>query len=157
MITKRQQPSKNAVADIPYDPKGEWWTAPCDADNGSLVMVTVRSDTEHFRQNKRFNIRVTINWQYASEGMPEKAVSEQMAKVTECLAQTFDKDPIAVMTGIYTGDGVREWVFYTLSLNIFGRKLNEALSALPVLPLNISAENDADWEEYAEACKMRID
>lgn len=35
------------------------------------------------------------------------------------------------MTGIYTGDGERNWIFYTLSLPIFGSKLNEALAPLP--------------------------
>ena len=36
-------------------------------------------------------------------------------------------------TGIYTGEGRRDWVFYTLSTNIFGRKLNEALASLPMI------------------------
>jgi hypothetical protein len=62
----------------------------------------------------------------------------------------FEKDPVAVLTGIYTGDSQRNWVFYTLSTHIFQKKINEALAQLPTLPLQISAENDPDWEEYAE-------
>jgi hypothetical protein len=41
-------------------------------------------------------------------------------------------------------------VFYTLSTHIFQRKLNEALAELPLLPLQISAENDPNWDEYSE-------
>ena len=56
----------------------------------------------------------------------------------------------AMMTGIYTGEGRRDWVFYTLSTNIFGRKLNEALASLPLLPISIYCENDPSWGEYDE-------
>jgi hypothetical protein len=73
-----------------------------------------------------------------------------MEQAHDALVEAFDKDPIAVMTGIYTGDGQRDWVFYTLSTNIFGRKLNEALASLPVLPITIYCENDPEWAEYAE-------
>ena len=62
----------------------------------------------------------------------------------------FKADPIAVLTGIYTGDGQRSMVFYTLSLHIFQRKFNEALALFPTLPLTFNAEEDERWEEYAE-------
>ena len=71
-------------------------------------------------------------------------------RISKALAETFEKDPIAVLTGIYTGDGERNWVFYSLSTNIFGRKLNEALAHLPLMPITIYAENDAEWNEYEE-------
>ncbi len=60
------------------------------------------------------------------------------------------------MTGIYTGAGERTWVFYTLSTNIFNKKLNAALEPLPLLPLQISAENDPQWEEYDEMCECEV-
>ena len=41
-------------------------------------------------------------------------------------------------------------MFYTLSTNIFNKKLNQALAPFPMLPLSIYAENDPDWLEYAE-------
>jgi hypothetical protein len=82
--------------------------------------------------------------------MPDFATSEIMEQATENLSKIFAADPVAVLTGIYTGAGERNWVFYTLSTHIFQRKLNEALSELPLLPLQISAENDADWNEYSE-------
>ena len=61
------------------------------------------------------------------------SVGPLMEKVQDALTDAFYKDPIAVLTGIYTGDGERNWVFYTLSTNIFGRKLNEALQSFELL------------------------
>ncbi len=135
-----------------YEPKGEWWTAPVQGDSGGLVMVTGRADVDKFRDNPRFSIRVDIAWIYDAIGkaMPAKDTADELQKITQRLQRTFDSDPVAVMTGIYTGEGRRDWVFYTLSTNIFGRKLNEALADLPLYPLEITCENDPGWEEYTE-------
>lgn len=131
--------------------EGTWWTAPTEsAENGSLVMVTGRRDVEKFRDNPKFRYRVEVIWNYGASGMPDEQTSEIMEKVNDALAATFKKDPVAVMTGIYTGDGRRDWVFYTLSLHIFQRKLNEALAQFPPLPLEFTADDDPEWEEYAE-------
>ncbi len=132
--------------------KGDWWTAPTESEDGRLVMVTGRRDVDEFRNNPRFSIRVEVTWRYDSDpgGMPDLAVSTLMEQVQDALQQVFIKDPVAVLTGVYTGDGERNWVFYTLSTHIFGRKFNEALSGFEILPLTIYTENDPDWEEYAE-------
>lgn len=137
---------------------GEWWTAPASADNGQLIMVTGRRDIKKFRDNPRFNIRVEVTWKYApeSDGMPDRETSELMEKVQEMLVATFTKDPVAVLTGVFTGNGQRDWIFYTLSTHIFGRKLNESLSDLPVLPLSIYCENDPDWQQYDEMSEAEI-
>lgn len=133
--------------------KGEWWTCPTQSINGNLIMVTGREDIGRWRDNPRFNIRVEVSWNYdgsANSGMPEPNVAQMMETVTDRLSDAFDRDPVAVMTGIYTGDNRRDWIFYTLSTNIFGRKFNEALADLPMLPLSIYCENDSQWAEYDE-------
>lgn len=136
--------------DHTYVPKGSWRTLPCESNNthADLVMVTLREDVEQFRKNPRFNIRIEVSWKYGEKGMPDTSDAQLMGQVTDRLAECFDKDPVAVLTGIYTGDGRRDWVFYTLSLGIFGRKFNEALADLPVIPLEFDAESDPEWEEY---------
>lgn len=136
----------------------QWWTAPTESESGKLIMVTGRVDIDKFRDNPRYNIRVEVSWPYEGDasGMPDKATSEMMEQVQERLQTTFAKDPVAVMTGIYTGDNRRDWIFYTTSVHIFGRKLNEALADLPLLPLQIYTENDPDWAEYAEMSEARI-
>ena len=56
----------------------------------------------------------------------------------------------ALMTGIFTGAGQRDWVFYTFSTDVFGSYLNRALAKLPLLPLEIYAENDPELAAYDE-------
>lgn len=130
----------------------DWWTSPTESDNGRLIMVTGRRDVEKFRNNPRFNIRIEITWKYegGASGMPDLKTSSLMEQVQEALEKEFEKDPVAVLTGIYTGDDERNWVFYTLSTHIFGKKINEALLAFEMLPITIYAENDPEWNEYQE-------
>ena len=132
--------------------KGDWWTSPTEASDGRLVMVTGRRDIDTFRNNPRFNIRVEVTWRYESDstGMPDEPTAKLMEDVQDALQAEFIKDPVAVLTGIYTGAGERNWVFYTLSTHIFGRKLNESLAPFDLLPITIYAENDPDWAEYDE-------
>jgi hypothetical protein len=130
----------------------DWWTSPTESENGRLIMVTGRRDVDKFRNNSRFNIRVEISWKYEGDavGMPNYETSTLMEQDQEALETEFKKDPIAILTGIYTGDNERNWVFYTLSTHIFGRKLNEALVNFELLPITIYCENDPDWNEYQE-------
>lgn len=139
--------------------EAEWWTSPQECDSGETILVTGRKDIDKFRNNPRFTIRVEITWRYGNQrpdGMPDFETSSLMERVTDRLAESFDKDPVAVMTGIFTGDGERNWIFYTLSTNIFGRKLNEALADLPLMPLEIVCENDPKWEAYDEMAEAEI-
>lgn len=137
---------------------GVWWTAPAESESGRMMMVTGRRDVGRFRENPKFNVRVEVTWKYEGmvDGMPSKQDSELMSEVQDLLIGTFKRDPIAVLTGIFTGDDERNWVFYTLSTNIFGRKLNEALADMPLLPISIYCENDPDWAAYDEMCEAEI-
>lgn len=138
--------------------KGEWWSAPAIGDKGGTVIVTGRKDVERFRAKGRMGIRVEITWRYSPlpDGMPDCETSELMEQTQEAMMQTFDRDPVAVLTGIFTGDGERTWVFYTVSTHIFGRKLNECLAGLPLLPLEIYCENDSRWEQYDEMAQAEV-
>ena len=123
----------------------EWWTCPAEADNGKLIMVTGRRNMEDI-------IATEVTWKYEGDanGMPDVATSTLMEEVQDALQADFMKDPVAVLTGIYTGNGERNWVFYTRSLTIFGRKFNEDLAKFELLPLEFYAENDPEWNEYRE-------
>ena len=115
-------------------------------------MVTGRDYMDDIIAKGKFKYRVTVGWDYErrSDGMPCDADAEMMEKATDALQKEFGKDKVAYMTGIYTGDGRRDWIFYTTNLNIFGKVFNRALENLDAMPLSIEAEEDPDWAEYRE-------
>ena len=130
----------------------EWWTAPTESESGRLIMVSGRRGIEKVRETGKYNIRVEITWKYPGNaaGMPDDVTSAMMEAVQEAMTKTFDKDPVAVLTGVYTGDDERNWVFYTTSVHIFEKKINLALAQFDLLPISIYTENDPDWLEYEE-------
>ena len=139
---------------IPY----EWWTAPAEGDSGELILVTGRRMMDEIIATGLFNDRIEITWKYEpdAKGMPDFATSKLMEQVHEALAAEFKKDPVAILTGIYTGAGERNWVFYTRSVNIFGRKINEILAPFELLPITLYAEKDPEWNEYREMSLTEI-
>ena len=99
---------------------------------------------------------MSVGWRYNAlpDGMPEEGESLLMEQATDALLAAFKKDRVAVMTGIYTGDGRRDWIFYTKNLKIFSVVFNNALEPLDQMPLEIEADEDGDWSEYREMRDM---
>lgn len=130
----------------------EWWTAPAEGEDGSLVIVTGRSKVAPVMESGRFNDRVEVTWKYTPEegGMPDDATARLMEQVDMALRSEFARDAVAVITGIYTGGGERNWVFYVSSLRSFQYRFNHALEPFDTLPLTIYAEHDPEWNEYRE-------
>lgn len=134
----------------------EWWTAPAEAESGRTVMVTGRDDMQRVIDTGKYIYRIDVSWTYepTPDGMPGRETAALLEQATDALRAELRRDTAAVLTGIYTGDGRRDWVFYTRSLHIFQSIFNRALEPLPQMPLLIEAEEDPDWEEYREMRSM---
>lgn len=128
----------------------KWWTYPAESENGKTVIVTGHDDIDAFRESGKYIYRIDVSWNYNSlpDGMPEDEDARLMEQVTDRFLSELKKDKVAVMTGIYTGDGRRDWIFYTKNLGIFNKVFNKSLEELPTIPFLIEAEEDRDWEEY---------
>ena len=137
----------------------DWWTAPSEDSEGRTVMVTGRRALDNVIATHRYNYRIEMTWLYdaGEDGMPDYPTSRLMETVTDALQESLRRDPMAIMTGIYTGAGERNWVFYTVSLRAFQAMLNQSLRAIEEqLPLTFHAEEDPEWEEYREMCQCEI-
>lgn len=129
-----------------------WWSYPAEGEDGKTIIVTGRDCIDKWQKPGKFPVRVTVSWDYAPkpDGMPSDADADLMETATDALLSEFGKDKCAVMTGIYTGCGRRDWVFYTHSLGVFGKVFNRALEGVDPMPLTFDAADDPDWEEYRD-------
>ena len=136
--------------------KDIFWTYPTETDSGMTIIITGRDGVDPLRECGHYNFRVTVTLRYPSlpDGMPTPEGADDLEKITDALLSETAKDPAAVITGIYTGDGLRDWIFYTRSLHIFRNIFNRALEPLPPFPFEISAAEDPAWEEYLEMKKF---
>lgn len=130
----------------------EWFTSLSEAENGNLIFITGRLDLEPFRLSKKLKIRVEIKWSYQSDnlGMPLEDDATLIAEIEPLLRKAMEGDKLAILTGNYTGDGEKYWVWYTRHLPTFEERLNQVLSPYETLPLDIYCEEDIEWDEYLE-------
>ncbi|MDE6311243.1 MAG: DUF695 domain-containing protein, partial [Muribaculaceae bacterium] len=106
--------------------KNDWWTAPAEGPDGKTVIVSGRRDVDVFRNKGKYTIRVTVAWPYEADaqGFPDDSTARMMEQVTDAFHDGLKGKTTAILTGIYTGDGRREWVLYTFSTDTFGKFLN---------------------------------
>ena len=136
----------------------EWFTALSSTDDGKLIFVNGRDELTEFLQCGKLKERVEITWPYEgdAQGMPSDAEAERMETMQTALQQAMEKkDKLAILTGIYTGNGEKVWVFYTRTTRVFGARLNEALAEFEPFPISIYTEWDPDWEEYQDMYEMK--
>lgn len=140
--------------------KNNWFTVPAVNEQGQTIIVTGRLDVDAYRAKPKNCIRVEVSMKYKSAGelgFPDDDTAELLQQATDAMQAELKGKTTALMTGIFTGAGQRDWVFYTFSTDVFGSYLNRALAQLPVLPLEIYAENDPDWAEYDEMLSVAED
>ena len=126
-----------------------WFTTVSETENGAMVIVCGRDDLELYARSGKFKERVEIYWKYNgdSRGMPCESDARVMEPVQDALQKAMEKDKLAILTGVYTGDNERTWIFYTRNV--------PALSSFEKLPIVIYTEKDPDWNEYHEMYELR--
>lgn len=131
----------------------KWLTVPTADDAGNTIIVTGLTDVAKYRSRGRNSIRVEVTLPYTPGGplgFPDDDTAELLEAITESFQSNLKGKNTALLTGIYTGGGERNWVFYTFSTEVFNGFLNRSLAEFELLPLVITAENDPGWEEYNE-------
>lgn len=130
-----------------------WWSAPMEGDGGKTVIVTGRDNMDKVMESGKYPYLIRVSWRYNQlpDGFPDETDAELMGRVNDALEETFRKDKIAYLTAIYTGEGRRDWLFYTKNLHIFGKVFNKALCEIEeTVPFEIEAQDDSEWSEYRE-------
>lgn len=132
--------------------RDNWFSAAAEADNGAPIFINGRIDIDEFRNSGKFPERVEVYWAYVPyyNHLPSEEEGKQMEEVLDLLKRAMEKDKLAILTGVYTGNDERTMVFYTRSARVWGERLNDVLSELPLLPIEIYVEKDVEWNEYAE-------
>lgn len=133
----------------------EWFTALAEEDE-FIVSVYGRKHLEDFVKSGKYRYRIEVKWTYSKHfnGMPVEKEAEEMEQVESILIKTMESDKLAIVSGIYTGAKQKTWVFYSRNSVVFGNRLNEALSSMRILPLELYVEEDPEWEEYTDMLEM---
>lgn len=138
----------------------EKWAARKGAlDNGMPFDIRFREDLPRESEIEKLNTLIIVSWIYESDngnGMPPEDILEEMDEFENLMDEAMVEKGAARLMTVFTGDGIREWQFYTEDEDIFMRKFNAAMVGQPVLPLEIEAFEDAGWDAYQDLIKLGV-
>lgn len=135
-----------------------WFTALSENEDGSYTFISGRSGIDAFIASGKLKERLEVTWEYKPDdkGLPaDDHEAELMEEVEEKLRHAMEKDKLAILTGIYTGQGSRQWVYICRNTKAFGERLNDTLQGYPQLPIHIYAEQDPENREYKELLDLK--
>lgn len=135
-----------------------WFTALSENEDGTYTFISGRTNIDEFVKSRKLRERLEIVWSYKADdkGLPvDDAEAQLMEEVGDKLRAAMEKDKLAIVTGIYTGQGKRETNFICRNIAAFGERLNQTLADYPQLPIVVNAYDDPDNEEYQGLLELK--
>lgn len=135
-----------------------WFTALSENEDGTITFISGRTNIDEFVKSRKLRERLEIVWNYKADekGLPaDDAEAQLMEEVGDKLRAAMEKDKLAIVTGVYTGQGKRETNFICRNIAAFGERLNQTLSTYPQLPIVVNAYDDPDNEEYQGLLELK--
>ncbi len=124
-----------------------------EGESGRTVIVTGRDNMDKIINSGKMPYLIRVSWRYEAlpDGMPCERDAEMLGRINDAFEETFRKDKAAYLVAIQTGEGRRDWIFYTGNLNIFNKVFNRALEPIEeTIPFEIDAESDPEWSVYRD-------
>lgn len=135
------------MTDQPSDP---WLIAEAESD-GQPLIFRIREAIPPDVATTDYPHLLNIVWPYDSDesGMPADDV-DGLQNAFEDRLDLLEKRGLVWLMVVITGSSEKEWLCYVGDVEQFMQELNEAVTALPTLPLDIEVAEDAEWNTYAE-------
>ncbi|RZU37067.1 uncharacterized protein DUF695 [Fluviicoccus keumensis] len=126
----------------------EWLTASADFEDGTKKIYSVRQHAPAGADPDAFSTVVVIEWIFEDQ-LPDQHLLQEMQAFQELLDPLDDAEE-SFLVHIITGDGQREWCYYTRSYPRFIQRMNKLLAGHKHYPLDIEYQEHTDWEYWEE-------
>lgn len=96
--------------------------------------------------------RVIIVWKYESEnGQPQSETHQGMNLLEDLLEPMTEGGKFATLALVSTGEGLREWTYYSKSADVFLDRFNALeTEGEAEFPIELHAAKDPEWSMYKE-------
>lgn len=127
-------------------------------DSELMRFLLVRKELMPHLDTKKYPYRIEIRWAYEGDkrGMPTDTTGAEMEAFEAALTPALERNKLALLAYTCTGEGLKEWVYYTRNLKAFGETLNTALVDLPQFPLTFEADEDREAEMFREVFALAM-
>jgi hypothetical protein len=132
--------------------KDDDWSLSKAQINGVPLIIRTRSRMPALPDREIYDKLVIITWPYAENesGMPLTDERQAMYRLEDAIEQSIEPSGLAVQAVSMTGNGKKEWRYYTYDTDEFMAKLNKELAGHPAYPIDIQTFEDSNWEALSE-------
>ena len=129
--------------------EGNWYLAESEID-GLIAFVRFRDNVESLILSRKYSRYLRVVWEFAADeyGLPNDEDTQRLEDFENNLCEALEADDHAVLTFAMTNDGLRQWVFYTQDVQESGRRINKMPQEKERYPIELTTEEDPNWEEY---------
>ena len=131
-----------------------WFTALSENEDGTYTFISGRTNIDEFVNSHKLRERLEIIWNYKADDKgltADDAEAQLMEEVGDKLRAAMEKDKLAIVTGVYTGQGKRETNFICRNIEAFGNRLNETLAMEKETVERQRDELEAERDRFIEA------
>ena len=128
------------------------WSVAQGAKNGKPLLIRYRSARPHGVEAAAFPFLLSATWSYQpnESGLPSAEEMKSMDKFEDALASSLEGSHTAHLMVILTGNGERDWLWYTCGEEEAMRQVNQALKGHKRYPVQFSVQKDRAWKAYAQ-------
>ncbi len=133
------------------------WTLIETSDNGVSVFFRFLTKIPQNIKTQDYQYMVSIFWSYPIEnksGLPLEAIQEAHSKIEKAL-NVLDDHRTSFYVAQISGNGRKEWIWYTKDINIWWNGFIKALKNHPKYPLDIQKSEEPEWETYQIISKQK--
>jgi len=130
------------------------WAIAQGTDGDHPLIIRFRTGLELLIGDQRLQNRLMIAWSFEPtperSGLPDPALSDAMTAFEDQLSAALEPAELAVLTSVWTTNGMREWVWYGGGQEQLVEAINRALAGHERLPIQLMIEADPAWEQYKD-------
>jgi hypothetical protein len=128
------------------------WSVAQLEKNGKPLLVRYRNERPQSVETAAFPFLLSATWAYQPNefALPSADEMEWMDRFEDALASALETSQTAHLMVILTGNGERDWLWYTHSEAEAMRHVNQALKGHQPYPIQFSVQKDRGWKAYAQ-------
>jgi hypothetical protein len=130
----------------------EKWSVAQGQKHGKPLLIRYRSERPQGVETTAFPYLLSATWAYQPNefGLPSPEEMELMDKFEDALGLALETSQTAHLMVILTGNGDRDWLWYTCGEAEVMRQVNQALKGHQRYPVQFSVQPDRGWRAYAQ-------
>lgn len=127
-----------------------WFVAEGE-QNGRPAIIRGRQNLRHLVGLASHPQLLRIVWEYEVDhesGLPSPHLNARMGEFESLVFAELERDFLCIFFCVYLHDGLKEYIAYTSDVQATCDRFNTALAGRPPYPVQLSVEDDPDWNEY---------